>query len=86
MSPEHVLDQLEALASALDIEVRYTALQSDGGLCRVGRRRVLMVNRRLPVLERIDLLARTLPLDELDNVFIPPAVRRVIEGAQGAEQ
>jgi len=86
MSPEHVLDQLEALASALDIEVRYTTLQSDGGLCRVGRRRVLMVNRRLPVLERIDLLARTLPLDELDNVFIPPAVRRVIEEAQGAGQ
>jgi len=79
MIPERVLDLLEDLADKLGIELRYSILDSDGGLCKVKGRMVLMVDLNLPISEKIRVIARCLPRDGLENMYIPPAIRATIE-------
>ena len=81
MSPEELLRQFEALAERVQIEVRYSALDGEGGLCRVRNRRVIVLNSRLSIDEKVDVLARSLPREELEQMFIPPALRERIQQA-----
>ncbi len=47
-----LFQELEALAAELEVDVRYEDLASRGGLCRVGDRTYLFVNRSLSLVER----------------------------------
>jgi hypothetical protein len=66
----------EALANAED------QAQARGGLCTVNERRVVFVDSRAPIPERIDVLAAALAALDLGDVFLPPLVRRAVEAAQ----
>jgi len=79
MNPELLLQQLEELAEKLDIAISYSSMESDGGLCRIKNRRMILVNTRLSTPERIEVIAAALPREELEGVFVPPSVREVIE-------
>jgi hypothetical protein len=73
--------ELLALAERLDVEVRHVRYEGDGGLCVMRGRRVLMVNDLIDLPDRVDGIARALAgLPSLDDVFVPPAVREVLEG------
>ena len=74
-----ILQELEALATDLAIEIRYDELESTGGLCRFKGRTCLIVNRYLSVAERIRLFSRELYQFPLGDVFIRPQVRQVLE-------
>ena len=74
-----ILQELEALATDLAIEIRYDELESTGGLCRFKGRTCLIVNRYLSVAERIRLFSRELSQFPLGDVFIRPQVRQVLE-------
>ena len=74
-----ILQELESLAEDLAIEIRYDDFEGRGGLCRYGGRAYLILNRTLPVDERIDLISRALARFPLDDVFIRPQVREVLE-------
>ena len=81
MDPERLLEQLESVAENLGIDVRYSALDTDGGPCRIKNRRVIMINLHLPITDKADVLARSLPAAELENVHLAPAVRDAIDHA-----
>jgi len=66
----------EALANVEDLS------QARGGLCTINEKRVVFVDSRAPVPERIAVLASALASLDLGGVFLPPAVRRAIETAQ----
>jgi len=78
---------MERAASSLGIEVRYEDLRPEGeagstrgGLCRHGERDLILIDSRLGPLERCAALADALRSCDLSGIFVPPAVRRLIEG------
>jgi len=74
-----ILQELEGLAADLAIEIRYDTLEGRGGLCKYGGKAFLIVNRSLSVQERIHLLSRALSRFPLDDVFLRPQVRELLE-------
>ena len=75
-----ILQDLESLAAELAIEVLYDNLEeSRGGLCRVGGKSRLYINRSLSVAERIRLMVAELSDLPLESVFLRPRVRELLE-------
>lgn len=79
MKVHHILQELETLAERLSVEVRYDDLEGRGGLCRYGGKWHLIISRSLSAEERIEVLARELVRFPLDNVFVLPRIRAIIE-------
>ena len=79
MDDSILLQELEALAEELDIEVRYDALEGRGGLCRYGGKTYLIASDKLDVGEKVNLFCRALSRLSLDAIFIRPQVRERIE-------
>ena len=84
MNQSLVLQELEALAEDLAVEVRYDALDTRGGLCRYKGRVCLIASRDLSVSDRIRLLCEELSRLPLGNVFIRPQIRALLERANPA--
>lgn len=70
----------------LGAEIRYEELVSDeepgsmrGGRCRVRGRELVLIDRRLGVLERCATLAEALRSFDLKDVYVPPAVRNLLD-------
>ncbi len=89
MDPEDVLRELEALAGRLGVLVRFEPFDLDlgkGGLCRLRGRPLVVIDARLPLLDRIAVLSQALACFDLEAVYLPPLLRaRLAEkGARGA--
>ncbi len=79
MNETNLLQELEALAEQLEIEVRYETFEGRGGLCRYGGKSFLIVNRELGIQERLTLFTHALSHLSLDAVFVRPQVREYLE-------
>jgi hypothetical protein len=84
MNETSMLEHLEEVAGRLGVELRYenfavAGIRSDGGFCRVAGKPMILLNRRDSRRRQIQILARSLNKINLEGIFIPPAVRRVIE-------
>ena len=81
MGDAHLLQELEAVASQLSVEIRREDLDgSRGGLFRLRGRTCILLDRELSVPERVDLMARALARLPLDDVFLRPVVRELLQG------
>ncbi len=84
MNEPTLLQHLEEIADRLGVELRYenlgqVGIRTEGGLCRVCGKPMILINRKESPRRKIMILARSLRKLNLENVFIPPAVRTVIE-------
>ena len=80
MTDTQLLQELEALAERLSIEVSVGNLEgSPGGLFRHRGKRRLLVERRLSVRERVEVFLRAFSKLSLEDVFVVPEVRERIE-------
>ena len=79
MVEEEQLSQLENIVSQLGIHLRYEKGDFQGGICRIGEERVLIVNRALQPQQKIAIIAAELAQIDLAGVFIVPAIRELIE-------
>ena len=71
--------ELEQAARSLDVKVTYEDLKtSKGGSCRVMETRRIIINKHLPVNEKINLLARELGRFDLTGLDLPDRVRKKI--------
>ncbi|MCR4439052.1 MAG: hypothetical protein QHJ34_09030 [bacterium] len=86
MKDQDLLHSLEEVVAQLGIQLRYEKGDFDGGLCRVDDQRLLIANAALPTRKKIRIIARELSRLALDQVFIVPAVRRVIEAERQDDQ
>lgn len=82
---DDILRLLLDAARRAGLDVRVTDLSDDeitahSGFCLVRRGPTLIVDARLPVASQIKILARELGRMNLEGVFLPPAVRAIIEG------
>ena len=85
MDDQAALSQLEGLAQALGVSVRYERITDDdptnmGGLCRLKGECVIIVNSRATLADKIQTLAKALKNFDLHDVYIRPAIRELLEG------
>ncbi len=79
-----VLEQLEALAYTLGLQIRYERLESEsgyspGGLCKVRDRQMIFIHSSAPVREKIRILIQALKRFDLSRVYLKPALRDLLE-------
>lgn len=86
MTSEELLQMIEKLAADLSIEVRYDRGDFVGGLCRVQDRQVLIVHRDLTPSRKVEVIARELRQLDLENVYVVPALRKVLEGESYSDE
>ncbi len=79
MNETALLQELEALAEELAVEVRYDILEGSGGLCRYGGKTYLILSRELNTAEKLHVFAHALSRLSLDAIFVRPQVREFIE-------
>jgi len=79
---------LEDAARRAGLEIKYNNLEDDemtirSGICWLGDRRLLVVDKRLAPAQRVGVIARALAGMNLEGIYLPPATRRIIEEAAG---
>ena len=93
MSPEQIFQQLTELSERLGITVSEKNLRQAGirvrsGLCKLRGEPVFILDKHIPLTDKIRLLAACLGQQRIEEVYLVPALREVIEqhrsdGAQG---
>jgi len=85
-----IIDHLEELAERFGIQIRYEAIKQDedsvktaGGLCLFRGKYVLIVNTATTVMDRINTLATALKHFDLDQVYVLPALRELLDRIPG---
>lgn len=81
MKEEEILSGLETIVESLGIQLRYEKGNFVGGYCVVEDKRMLLVPAGLNPAQKTKVLARELAQMNLENVFIVPALRAVIDEA-----
>jgi hypothetical protein len=85
MNEEVLLNQLKELADKLGILVREENINSEessssGGLCRVEGKYVLLLNSKVTVKEKNQVMIKALRQFELSDIYIKPVIRELLEG------
>ena len=85
MDEDTTIDQLEELAERFGVQIRYDAINLDeesihvtGGLCELRGVSLIIINSKLTTKERIRTLAKALRHFDLDQVYIRPALRELL--------
>jgi hypothetical protein len=79
MTQQQTFDELKELARELGLVVRHELGNFEGGLCVLKSERVILINRRHDMSRRINVVARALHEAGLEDRFIKPALRELIE-------
>jgi len=79
MKEDEVLSGLETVLTTLGVQVRYEKGDFAGGLCKLKDKQLFILNNTMTPSQKIKILATELSQMELDNVFIVPAIRQVID-------
>lgn len=87
MESDRLLEELNEVLERRGISLEMRDLSDNelnirSGLCVVDLERRLIVDRRLPEHGRIEFILKILRSEELDTVFMPPAVREIIESCR----
>jgi len=86
MDEEEIIEQLEELVRGFGIEIRYEPITFDdeitnvvGGLCKLRGEKLLIINSKSPMRDKIKTFAQALRSFDLDKIYIKPAIRALIE-------
>ena len=82
MDSGNILMCLEELAEKLGISLRWDVLSSEGGICELRGKRILMVDRDLDDLSKIDVMAAALCDEPIEDIYILPEVREILDRAK----
>ena len=89
---ESMVEELKGAAHALGLEVREEELLREvgyrvhSGACRVGERRVILLDRTLGPAERVDVLCAALAEYDLEHVFLSPVLRARLTTSRPAQE
>ena len=90
MDDDAIIDCLEELAERFGIQIRYEVIRQDedfspvvGGLCVLKGEYVLIVNSKATVTEKIKTLAMALKHFDLDQIYIRPVLRELLDRVPG---
>lgn len=77
--PEEMLAELQRLAPRLDVEVRNESTDGRVGRCLLHGRWIAMLEKSLPLCDKVEGLARALADLDYENVYLSPACRDLLE-------
>jgi hypothetical protein len=86
MDSGEIVDYLAELAEKLGVEVRWEGLIGDGGICELRGKRYLFVDRSLELAGQLDVMADALCMEPLDDVYVLPEVRDILDHARAARK
>jgi hypothetical protein len=81
---EAIFQELKELATRLGVEVREEKLlrevgyQVRSGACRVHEQDLVLIDRELPVANRLEVLLDVLSGRDLGDVYVSPELRRIL--------
>ena len=81
MTQTQILQELEALAERLSVPLSYEKGDIRGGLCWVEGKPRIIIRKGLPLAQRVNILLLALCQLPLENVFIPPKIRKFLDKA-----
>ncbi|MCF8050473.1 MAG: hypothetical protein K9L59_04490 [Desulfobacterales bacterium] len=89
MSPEQIYEQLTELAEKLGITVseknlRQVGIRVQSGLCKVHGESVFIMDKHASIAEKVRLMAECLAQHPIEEVYLVPALREVIESHRPA--
>ena len=79
MKAQNILQGFENLIQNLSIDLRYEKGDFAGGLCHMPGKKIFIINNKLPVENKIKLIASELRSLDLKHIYIRPALREIIE-------
>ena len=86
MDENTIIEQLEELIKRFGVQIRDEAINQDedsvkivGGLCLLRGEYVLIINSKLTVSDRIRTLATALKHFDLDQIYIRPVLRELLD-------
>jgi len=82
MQEDTLLQQLETLLQELSIKLRYENGNFLGGLCKIDEQKILIVNSKLSIEQKIKIITRELSQLNLENIFVIPVIREIIDESQ----
>jgi hypothetical protein len=79
-----ILQHLEDVAERLHVKVCYENLKKSkvtlkSGLCRVRNENRIIVDSAITLSEKIDIFVESLAEFNLEEIYIPPAIRKLLE-------
>ncbi len=80
--PEKLLGYFEDLAQRLNIRIIYDRGAFRGGACLLKDEKVIVVNQRRPIEERLRVLAKGFTTLDLSGVYLVPALRAYLDLVQ----
>ncbi|MGH7821119.1 MAG: hypothetical protein ACREQ9_15245, partial [Candidatus Binatia bacterium] len=87
---EAVFEELKELATRLGLEVREEKLlrevgyQVRSGTCRVREQNLVLIDRELPIANRVEVLIEVLSGRDLGDVYVSPELRRALGREESA--
>ena len=81
MKTAQIVKDLIGVAEQLGYRVRYDSGNFRGGHCLIKEESLIVLNRKHPSEAHIALLAEALRDNQIDLLFLRPAVRTVLESA-----
>jgi len=84
MNESTILQHLEEIAEKLHVKVNYENLRklhifSKGGFYRLQEDHIVLIENSLNLSEKIEILADALGHYDLDDLYMPPAVRKILD-------
>jgi len=79
MDDQTLLHHLEQLAEGLGVEVCYEAAGGRAGLCVLRGQKRAVIDHKLTVSARVEALAAVLTDCDIEGLYVPPAVRELLE-------
>jgi len=79
MRKELILQGFESLIENLSIIIRYEKGDFQGGLCTISDKKILILNHKLTLDQKISVIAQELKQLNLEKIYIRPALRAIIE-------
>ncbi|MEW6686239.1 MAG: hypothetical protein AB1393_08540 [Candidatus Edwardsbacteria bacterium] len=82
MKDSEILENLVELAEKLRLKVIFDNFEGKGGFCKVRGKEKIILNDSLPKREKIKILAQELSKYSLENIYLLPKIREIIEAAK----
>jgi hypothetical protein len=76
---EDIINELTGLFEQIGFEVRIEKGMFKGGFCLLKEKKLFLMNKNLEQDKKINYLARNLSLLGIDDVFVKPNIREIIE-------
>jgi hypothetical protein len=85
-----LVDELAEVAKRLGLEVRREKIlrevgyRARGGACRLREKDLIIIDREMAPAEQVEMLVEALRTRDLENLYLSPAARRLLQA--GVEQ